>query len=246
MKGSLPEELIEVFARSATAEFVTVDRGAHPVVWPLAPRYHADVGCIDVSVVRGDIDQAGDSVADAHVALLFSEGAPMVLVQGTAKVEDRGAPDVDVHVRPERIYVWPAADTEAEPELYDAHVEEVRSAHNEEPEVAHPAPEGGPVAWDERLDALGAAHPTAVLAVVGPDGFPFAVRVPVRADREGGLVRIEVDPVGAPIEPGPACLCAHLGGRCFDVVGDLEELGGRFVLRPHGLVGTAEHASSGR
>ena len=144
MKGSLPDRVLEVFERSSTTEFVTVDRGAHPVVWPLAPRYHAEEGCIDVTVVRGDIDQAGDSVADAHVALLFSEAAPMVLVQGTARVEDRGRADVDVHVRPERIYVWTAADLEDEPQLYDAHVDEVRSAHNQEPEVAHPAPEGGP------------------------------------------------------------------------------------------------------
>jgi hypothetical protein len=242
MKGSLPDDVLEVFERSITTEFVTVDRGAHPVVWPLAPRYHAAEGCIDVTVVRGDIDQAGDSVADAHVAMLFSEAAPMVLVQGTAQVDDRGGADVDVHVRPERIYVWSAANLEAEPELYDAHVDEVRSAHNQEPEVEHPAPEGGPAAWDGRLDQLGAAHPTAVLAVVGPEGFPFAVRVPVRADRETGLVRIEADPVGAPIEPGLACLCAHAREHCFDVLGDLEEHRGGWVLRPHRVVGASRHA----
>jgi hypothetical protein len=245
MKGSLPDQVLAVFERSATTEFVTVDRGAHPVVWPLAPRYHADEGCIDVTVVRGDIDQAGDSVADAHVALLFSEAAPMVLVQGTAQVEDRGGADVvDVHVRPERIYVWSAADLEAEPELYDAHVDEVRAAHNQEPEVEHPRPEGGPAAWDGRLDELGAVHPTAVLAVVGPEGFPFAVRVPVRADPDTGLVRIEADPVGAPIEPGRACLCAHARQDCFDVLGDLEERGGGWVLRPYRVVGSPARPGS--
>ena len=78
-----------------------------------------------------------------------------------------------------------------------------------------------------------------MLAVVGPEGFPFAVRVPVRADRETGLVRIEADPVGAPIEPGLACLCAHAPEHCFDVLGDLEEPAEARVLRPHRVVGAS-------
>jgi hypothetical protein len=249
MKGSLPAQLLEVFERADVAELVTVDRGSHPVVWPLAPRYHPEEGCIDVTVVRGDVDQAGDMADDAHVALLFSQAAPMVLVQGTAGIEEAGA-EVEVHVRPERIYVWAGADLETEPELYDAHVDEVRSAHNEEPEVGHASAEGGASAWDARIDALGTAHPTVVLAFVGPDGFPFAVRVPVSADRAAGVVRIDADPVGAPIEPGLACLCAHVGRGCFDVLGDLEEAGGRWFLRPHRVVGdggrAAEHAAPGR
>src|ERR687888_1450115 len=39
-----------------------------------------------------------------------------------------------LHVRPERVYVWPGGRLDDEPTLYDAHVEEVRSGHNEEPE----------------------------------------------------------------------------------------------------------------
>ena len=224
MTASLPGELIEVFERSVTAEFVTIDGRGQPVVWPATPSYHAAEGCIDVA---RDADQLADSSANAHVALLFCDAAgldvaPMVLVQGTAQV------DADtVHVRPERIYVWPGADLDAEPALYDAHVDEVRSAHNEEPEVGHAAVEGGGVQWDERFDGLG----DGVLAFVGPDGFPFAVRVPVHADGTRGLIWIEADPVGAPIEPGLACLCAH-DGR-FHALGDLDEDEGRWVLRPH-------------
>ena len=78
-----------------------------------------------------------------------------------------------------------------------------------------------------------------MLAFVGPEGFPFAVRVPVRADREAGLVRIDADPVGAPIEPGLACLCAHAPEHGFHVLGDLEEDGGGWVLRPHRVVGAS-------
>src|SRR5690349_24061801 len=147
MTDSLPGELLEVFERSVTAEYVTIDGRGQPVVWPATPSYHAAEGCIDVT---RDADQIADSSANAHVALLFCDtaglgAAPMVLVQGTAQVEAE-----TVHVRPERIYVWPGADLDAEPALYDAHVDEVRSAHNEEPEVGHAAMEGGGVEWDAR------------------------------------------------------------------------------------------------
>jgi hypothetical protein len=236
MMSSLPRELLEVLERSATADLVTVDGHRRPTVWPVTPSFDPRELCLDVK----PLPETDDPVADAHVALLFSEPTTselaepsMVLVQGTAHV--RAA----IRVRPERLYVWPDADLEAEPRLYDAHVEEVRSAHNEEPEVGHPPPEGGPVAWDAHLDELGSTHATAVLAFVGPDGFPFAVRVPVGADREAGVVRIGADPVGAPIEPGLACLCA----KPLRVRGDLEEDRGGWILRPHGMLGSVERAA---
>jgi hypothetical protein len=230
MSASLPGELLEVFERSVTAEYVTIDGHGQPVVWPMAASYHAAEGCIDLP---REARQGDDSSANPHVALLFCEPAglerpTMVLVQGTAFVDPE-----TVHVRPERIYVWPRADLEAEPALYDSHVEEVRSAHNEEPEVGHAAPEGGAAAWDERLDTLG----DGVLAFVGPDGFPFAVRVPIQTDAGAGVIQIDADPVGAPIEPGLACLCAH-DGR-LHALGDLDEERGRWVLRPHRVAGGA-------
>jgi hypothetical protein len=140
------------------------------------------------------------------------------------------------------VYVWPTGDTETEPTLYDAHVEEVRSGHSEEPEEGPAPPEGGMDVWDPRLDRLGTEDATAVLAFVGPDGFPFAVRVPVRADQAAHVVRIEADPIGAPIEAGPACLCAHSHAedltwqRSYQVRGDLTEEQGGFVLHPHRVV----------
>ena len=61
-----------------------------------------------------------------------------------------------------------------------------------------------------------------------------AVRVPVRAERDAGLVLVDADPVGAPIEPGLACLCADAPDRRgFHVLGDLDEDRGVWVLRPH-------------
>src|SRR5438034_7928517 len=49
-----------------------------------------------------------------------------------------------VKVRPERVFMWPAGDAEAEPEVYDAHLEEVRSGQSEEAlEPLEPAAGGG-------------------------------------------------------------------------------------------------------
>jgi hypothetical protein len=155
-----------------------------------------------------------------------------------------------LHVRPERVYVWAHGDFEAEPTLYDAHVEEVRSGHNEEPEEGHAPPEGGLDVWDPRLDRLGREDTTAVLAIVGPDGFPFAMRVPVRADAQACVVHIDADPLAAPIEPGPACLCAHAHAadltwqHSYQVRGDLVEQEGRLVLHPHRVVAGLQLPSS--
>jgi hypothetical protein len=155
-----------------------------------------------------------------------------------------------LHVRPERVYVWAHGNVEDEPTLYDAHVEEVRSGHNEEPEEGHAPPEGGLDVWDPRLDRLGTEDTTAVLALVGPDGFPFAVRVRARADAAACVVHIDTDPVGAPVEPGPACLCAHAHAEdltwqhSYQVRGDLVEHEGRLVLHPHRVVAGLQLPSS--
>src|SRR3954470_23847355 len=55
-----------------------------------------------------------------------------------------------VHVRPERVYVWRGG-PESEPELLDAHLEEVRSGHNEEPPAPHADPREREPVWDERI-----------------------------------------------------------------------------------------------
>jgi hypothetical protein len=155
-----------------------------------------------------------------------------------------------LHVRPERVYVWAHGALDEEPTLYDAHVEEVRSGHNEEPEEGHAPPEGGLDVWDPRLDRLGTEDATAVLAIVGPDGFPFAARVKVHADAEAHVVHVDTDPVGAPIEAGPACLCAHAHAddltwqRSYQVRGDLIEHNGRLVLHPHRVVAGLQLPSS--
>ena len=202
----------------------------------------------------------------------------MVLVQGTADVDDR---DLDanrerygresvvklpatkellppesvrrwlswyftriyVHVRPERIYVWRDRDAGSEPELYDTRMEEVRSGHVEEPEAPHAEPEGGGVAWDARLNQLGTKYETGVVSFVCPDGFPFATRVPIRADAASGSVRLLGDVVGAPLEPGLACVTVHEHNEDFTLAAQLP--GPRRPGRGRGRLGAAG-AQAGR
>jgi hypothetical protein len=153
---------------------------------------------------------------------------------------------VYMHVRPERVYVWPDADIAREPELFDAHMEEVRSGHDEEPAGAHAPTEGGGPAWDSRMDELGARYPHAVVSLVAPDGFPFSVRLPIAVDRDARRVHLEGAPVGVPWQPGLACVTAHAHNpdfdwqRNFQVRGDLVEDNGAWAVIPHKLVGGFE------
>jgi hypothetical protein len=151
-----------------------------------------------------------------------------------------------VHVRPERIYVWDGGDIATEPHLYDTHMDEVRSGHSEEPESFHAAPAGGATAWDARITELGQRYRTAVLSIVCPDGFPFTVRVPVSIDQGSHLIRIGAEPVGVPLQPGLACLTAHIHGEQFtwqhnfQVRGDLVSTDGGWAIVPHRLIGGFE------
>ena len=151
-----------------------------------------------------------------------------------------------VHVRPERVYVWSGGDTAGEPELLDSHMEEVRSAHNEEPPDKHAGARGGGPVWDERMEELGGRYHEAVISLVAPDGFPFSLRLPIEVDREARRVRLGGSPVGVPFQPGLACLTAHdhhpdfEWQRNFQVRGDLVEEDGAWALVPHKLVGGFE------
>jgi hypothetical protein len=288
MTATLPPDVQSVFDRFITTEFTTVDGLGQPITWPLTPYYQPGDPCIDVTTGLGYPKKAKDARANPKVAMLFSdptgsgmEGAPQVLVQGTADVDDRdldanrvrykreiavklpGAQSemppkvfdrfigwyltrIYIHVRPERIYVWTDGDPAREPTLFDAHMEEVRSGHDEEPDAQLADVTGGAVAWDERMEELGARYPEAVVTLVCPDGFPFSVRVPVEVDRDAQRVRLGGALVGVPWQPGLACLAAHDHSpdfkwqRNFQVRGDLVEEDGGWAIVPRKLVGGFE------
>jgi Pyridoxamine 5'-phosphate oxidase len=288
MTASLPGHVQEVFERFVTTEFTTLDRAGQPITWPVTPYYRPGDGAIDVTTGIGYPKKANDAEANPRVALLFSDPTgcgiqepPMVLVQGTATVDDA---DLDanarryrresaeklpatksmmppklldplfrwyfarlyVYVRPERVYVWPRGDISTDPELHGSHMEEVRSGHSEEPEKGHADPAGGAETWDARMDELGARYHHAVLSLVAPDGFPFAVRVPIALDRDTHRVRLTAEPVGAPLQPGLACLTAHDHApdfswqRNFQVRGDLVRDEQGWSLIPRRLIGGFE------
>jgi hypothetical protein len=267
--ASLPADVQSVFARFLTAELTTIDRGGRPVTWPMTPSYAPGAACIDVRTELGTPKKALDARREPRVALLFSDPTgsgladpPTVLVQGSAAVKV-ATPErrYDIHVRPERVYVWrpagpagpagPGGGTGAgEPELFDAHMEEVRSGHSEEPEREHAPISGGTSAWDARLSELGTRHPSAVLSLISPDGFPFATRVRARPEPAARWVEVTAIPAGVPLDTGPACLTAHRhdergsGWESFQVRGDLVERAGQWMLVPHRVIPGAETPSS--
>jgi pyridoxamine 5'-phosphate oxidase-like protein len=150
-----------------------------------------------------------------------------------------------IRVRPERVFVWRDGEITSEPEILDAHLEEVRSGHVEEPSEDHGNAAGGGVAWDERMEKL-AEHETGVLSWLGPDGFPIAVRVPFRVDRAERVMRVEAEPASLPVLEGRGCLTVHRHAPDFawqnnmQVRGDLVRSAEGWRLLPHRLVGGFE------
>jgi hypothetical protein len=151
-----------------------------------------------------------------------------------------------IHVRPERVYVWPDGDPTREPQLFDAHMEEVRSGHDEEPDAPRAGTAGKAPVWDERMDELGGRYPNGVLSLVAPDGFPFSVRVPISVDASSRRIRLGGGVLGVPVQSGLACFTVHDHApdfswqRNFQVRGDLVEEDGDWVLVPHRMVGGLE------
>jgi len=294
MTASLPEDVQAVFDRFITTEYTTVDRRGQPITWPVTPYHRPDEGTIHVTTGLGYPKKANDAAANPMVALLFSDPTgcelddpPIVLVQGTASVDDRDLDEnrdrylresleklprearsmlpprslqrlfnwyftrIYVRIRPERIYVWRGG-LDEEPELLDAHLEEVSSGHNQEPPAAHAGPRVREPVWDARIEELGRMYETAVLTLVSPDGFPFSARVPVDLDRDGRRIRIPRAPLGVPLQPGLACLTAHehapdfSWNRNFQVRGDLIEDDSGWSLVPAKLVGGFDSPPGGR
>jgi hypothetical protein len=285
--ASLPQDVQQVFDRYITTEYTTIDGVGQPITWPVTPYYSPGAETIDVTTGLGYPKKADDAAADHHVALLFSdptgsglERPPMVLVQGTAAVDDRDLEAnreryeresgeklpaikdalppkplrraftwyftrIYVKVRPERVWLWRDG-PESEPELLDAHLEEVRSGHDEEPDAEHAAPRAREPVWDERIDELGSRYETAAVSLVAPDGFPFSARVRVGVDRDAKRIRLTEIPTGAPMQPGLACLAAHAHDerftwqRNFQVRGDLLEDDQGWSVVPAKLIGGFE------
>src|SRR4051794_39333852 len=90
---------------------------------------------------------------------------------------------------------------------------------------------------------MGSRYEPAVLSMIGRDGFPLSIRLPMSADRRGRSIAIDVAPAGVELRPGPACVTAHEHDpelrwtRNFQVRGDLacDEHG--WLVVPHRTAG---------
>jgi len=150
-----------------------------------------------------------------------------------------------IKVRPERVFVWPGGSLDVEPTVHDAHLEEVRSGHVEEPLEDHGEATQGAPAWDKRMEFV-VEHDTGVLSWMGPDGFPLAVRVPFNAEESSREISIDVEPAGLPLLEGRACLAVHRHApdfswqRNMQVRGNLARSGDGWKLVPRRIVGGFE------
>jgi hypothetical protein len=234
-----------------------------------------------VTTALGYPKKANDARRNPRVALLFSDATgsglarpSMVLVQGTASVDDANldanrrryesdiaakptgpagvsAPGrrfdwyftrIYLHVRPERVYVWRGGDCGAAPEVYGEAPDE---------RAAAPRMYGGQSIPHRRIGQIGGRYESAVLSLVGADGYPLSVRLPMTADRRGRSIAIDVEPAGVELRPGPVCVTAHdhdpelRWTRNFQVRGDLVQDAQGWLVTPHRMVGGFELPPAG-
>ena len=153
-----------------------------------------------------------------------------------------------VHVRPERVYVWRDGDVAREPELFDAHMEEVRSGHDEEPDDEHAPTRGGASRrGTSGSTSSGERYPEAVVSLVAPGRLPLlgAASDLAWTGTRGGS-GWAARRWACPGSPGLACVTAHdhapdfTWQRNFQVRGDLVEEDGAWAVIPQRLVGGFE------
>lgn len=289
MTAALPYAVEEAFQRFVTCELTTIDSRGRPITWPVTPFYRPGDPYISVTTGLGWPKKARDARRNPMVSLLFSDPTgseiaqpSMVLVQGTAEVDDRdleanrerylrdsaaklGSRNeaeppgsrfdwyftrIYIHVRPERVHVWRGGDCEAEPELVELPADRADAVgagdlHDGAPDTPAPARPARAARTGSigRVRELGRRYDTAVLSVVGYDGYPFSIRVPVSADRRGRAIWIDAQPAPTlPLLPGPACLTAHdhdeklAWSRNFQVRGQLLGDRGGWTVTPHQVV----------
>jgi hypothetical protein len=242
---SLPPKYEAIFRRFLTAEYTTIDSRGRPITWPVTPFYAPGGECIDVTTGLGYPKKADDARANPKVALLFSdptgsglESPAAVLVQGIAEVDDR-----DLGANRARYWLEVNAKLPEARRLHPPALVRRRLGWYYTRIYVHVRPQRFHV-WPAS-DAPGRG-PTAVLSMVAADGFPFAVRLPMRGRGDSLLVRLGRPPPGVPLAPGPACLAVHehptsfTWQRNFQVRGDLVHDGDGWAVVVQRVVGGFE------
>ena len=91
----LPDDVSAVMRSFFTAEITTVNRAGQPITWPAATYFDEEAGIVVFAVSIAFPVKAYNARRNPKVSLLYSdstgsglEGAPTVLVQGTAEVAE--------------------------------------------------------------------------------------------------------------------------------------------------------------
>jgi hypothetical protein len=251
----------EVVDRYRTCEFATLSRSGVPIAWPTAALYRPD-GTFLITTSIALPQKAYNIRRDGRVALLFSDptasgvdGAPQVLVQGTATCPD----EVVTDVRPHPEYWRRLHERQPFNRMYSRNAFTRRifdwyymrllitvtpTAWTTLPPLP-PAPPTTPAAVPEGVSGQAlaqlATYPSAVLATRTDDGTPSLRRVHVTGPGAAGRLRLDVPPDGQ-LRDGPASLLAHghdeklWSLRSVVVTGELIEAD-VWTFRPDRIVG---------
>jgi hypothetical protein len=220
--------VLEVVHRYRNCEFATLAKSGVPIAWPTAALYRSD-GTFLITTSIALPQKAYNIRRDGRVALLFSDptasgldGAPQVLVQGTATCPDEIVTDVGpdaeywrrLHERQpfnhmysrnaltRRIFDW---------YYMRLHITITPTAWATMPPLPA-APPTAPAAVPEGVSGQAlaqlATYPSAVLATRTGNGMPGLRRVHVTGPGAAGRLRLDVPPDGQ-LREGPASLLAH-------------------------------------
>jgi hypothetical protein len=255
-------QLLSVIDSYRTCEFVTLSKSGVPIAWPTATLRRPD-GTFLVTTSIALPQKAYNVRRDPRVAMLFSEptasgldGAPQLLVQGTATCPD----EIVTDFRDNAEYWRRLYERQPFNRVYSANAVTRRifdwyymrllitvtpTAWSARP----PLPPGGTTTAAGAPDGVAgdalrqlSAFPTAVLATRTGDGAPSLRRVRVPGPADGTELALEVPGEDDGLRPGPASLLAHFHDeqlwslRSVVVVGQLASAATGWTFRPERIV----------
>jgi len=267
MGVTIPEDLASVVDAYRTCEFLTVSRSGLPIAWPTISVRRPD-GTFVISTSIGLPQKAFNVRRNPAVALLFSDptasgldGAPAVLVQGTATCPDEIVTSVlrarDLWLRILERQPGSRSNTGSAVSRWLMDFYYMRLLITITPTSVRAIPAlgaSGPLAVGHARDRGGkdsfaqavgrmSQYGSAVLTAFDEQGSPTLLRVRPTADHRNRLFTIDTD---ASLRSGKAGLLCHSHDeqlwnlRSFAVGGELRQDGDRWVLEPDRFIPGAD------